>query len=1175
MKPLQASLKLAVLVGIATISAAFGAKNTQIQTLAAEQVSTVLLREISIPSTFPKTSEKSPAHQDVQLMAMPLGGSSASTVVAASSGGAIVVIFLIVGVIVTVGAIAAILRPREIAGLVTISEDEVGIAIKKFTLIRRTRSHQLVALNKETGVQAKTLDPGRHWGYWSWMYTIRKVPVIRISPDEIGLVEAKDGQPLPSEKMFGEVVECNNFQDAEAFIKNGGRMGKQLIILRAGIYRINTELFSIRKESVIRISPDEVGLVFANDGAPMKPEQKFGRAVECNNFQDAEAFIKNGGQMGKQLAILRAGTYRINTELFSIRKEPVIRILPEEVGLVVASDGAPMKPGQMFGRVVECNNFQDAQAFIDKGGQQGKQLAILTAGIYQINTELFSIRKEPIIRVPQRQIVLVVANEGAPLPSGRILGDVVECDNFQDAQAFIDNGGQQGRQLAILTSGAYQINTDLFTVITAANATQHGLKPEQLQVDTVEPDKIGIVTTHDGLPLPEGQIAGTSIEGHKKFQDAQKFIARGGYRGLQEEVLTEGSWYLNPWFVTIEQVPVTKIEAGTVGVVVSSVGKEPEQDIVDSQTHSTYELVERGCKGVWKTPLKPRDHHINTRIMRVEIVPTHEIRLNWSDDDSKPEYNYDKNLQALELRSKDQYSFKVELTQHISIAEEDAPKMISKIGSLAVEESKPLISISSEPVKKYRSIKNLVTRVLAPLVSAYFQDSAQDYNALDFRRERGQRQTEATNYIKGALNAYGVQAMGTFITKIDLPDHLDPFIQRITEAELERDALEKEELTERKRKELELTRKKGELEITKLKITQEAQRISAEAEWNQLMNQVELGALREKTQIEAELQRLLSEVDVNALRQTIETLSPELYAKIEESKAWARGFGDFKGQLVPNTLVNTSGNGSGTSDASQALSQLLTTQLLHQVSQQHPNQQLSSSPTPELPIAAPTEPPKLESSSLKATEPRCPVLLLLDTSSSMSGECIHKLNAGIAAFKQEMAQDTTASLRVEVAIITFDSSVQTVQNFATINQFSIPQLTASGQTAMGQALELALKKVESLKETYNNNNIQHHKPWVFLIIGSPPTDSWQNAAQQVRQAVEGDKLNFFVVGIRSANMITLRQIAPPNFPPVMLDGLKFGEMFHWLSDSIKKVASSEVGSTVDLPPITGWAWVNV
>lgn len=208
-------------------------------------------------------------------------------------------------------------------------------------------------------------------------------------------------------------------------------------------------------------------------------------------------------------------------------------------------------------------------------------------------------------------------------------------------------------------------------------------------------------------------------------------------------------------------------------------------------------------------------------------------------------------------------------------------------------------------------------------------------------------------------------------------------------------------------------------------------------------------------------------------------------------------------------------------------------------------------------------------------EPRCPVVLLLDTSGSMSGHPIDELNAGLAIFKQEIQRDTTASLRVEVAIITFDSSVDILQDFVTIDEFYPPQLTASGVTSMGEAIELALNKVENQKAIYKSNGIQYYQPWVFLITDGGPTDSWQSAAQRVRQADADRKISFYAVAVQGADMNILGQIAPVNIPPLMLKGLQFQELFRWLSDSMKRVSSSKVGGgQTSLPAVTGWAQTN-
>ena len=208
----------------------------------------------------------------------------------------------------------------------------------------------------------------------------------------------------------------------------------------------------------------------------------------------------------------------------------------------------------------------------------------------------------------------------------------------------------------------------------------------------------------------------------------------------------------------------------------------------------------------------------------------------------------------------------------------------------------------------------------------------------------------------------------------------------------------------------------------------------------------------------------------------------------------------------------------------------------------------------------------------KNPEPRCPVVLLLDTSGSMSGDRIDELNAGLAIFKQEVQRDTTASLRVEVAIITFDSSVNLIQDFVTIDNFYPPQLTTTGMTAMGEGIELALNEVENRKAIYKSNGIQYYQPWVLLITDGGPSDSWQSAAQRVSQATANGKISFYAVGVQGADMNILGQIDPE---PLMLQGLQFQEMFRWLSDSMKRVSSSKVGGgQTALPPISKWAQTN-
>ncbi|MFZ9740083.1 MAG: vWA domain-containing protein, partial [Prochlorotrichaceae cyanobacterium] len=123
-------------------------------------------------------------------------------------------------------------------------------------------------------------------------------------------------------------------------------------------------------------------------------------------------------------------------------------------------------------------------------------------------------------------------------------------------------------------------------------------------------------------------------------------------------------------------------------------------------------------------------------------------------------------------------------------------------------------------------------------------------------------------------------------------------------------------------------------------------------------------------------------------------------------------------------------------------------------------------------------------------EKRCPVILLVDTSGSMSGEPIDELNRGLSSFREDVLRDAQASLSIEVAIVTFGGEVTTVQDFVGIQDFQPPILTTSGNTPMGEALEVAMDRVEERKQNYKESEIRYFRPWIFLITDGAPTDSW-------------------------------------------------------------------------------------
>lgn len=207
-------------------------------------------------------------------------------------------------------------------------------------------------------------------------------------------------------------------------------------------------------------------------------------------------------------------------------------------------------------------------------------------------------------------------------------------------------------------------------------------------------------------------------------------------------------------------------------------------------------------------------------------------------------------------------------------------------------------------------------------------------------------------------------------------------------------------------------------------------------------------------------------------------------------------------------------------------------------------------------------------------DPRCPCLLLLDTSGSMSGEPMSALNQGLQVFQMDIGRDPLTRRRVEIAIVTFgNGGVKQIQDFVTAVNFQAPTLTAGGDTPMGIAINFGFDMLQSRKDQYKNNGIAYYRPWIFMITDGTPTDEWQTAAQRVHDAEASKGVAFFAVGVAGANMQTLAQIAAPNRPPKMLQGLNFVEMFLWLSQSQQRVSNSKVGEQTALPPADGWAAV--
>jgi len=207
-------------------------------------------------------------------------------------------------------------------------------------------------------------------------------------------------------------------------------------------------------------------------------------------------------------------------------------------------------------------------------------------------------------------------------------------------------------------------------------------------------------------------------------------------------------------------------------------------------------------------------------------------------------------------------------------------------------------------------------------------------------------------------------------------------------------------------------------------------------------------------------------------------------------------------------------------------------------------------------------------------EPRVPCVLLLDVSSSMMGERIAELNSGLSVYKEELMSDSLAAKRVEVAVVTFGGSVDVVVDFTTAENFQPPVLEPHADTPMGAAINRAIEMVTDRKATYRENGIAFYRPWIFMITDGAPTDEWQGAAERVKTGEQGKAFSFFAVAVEGADLGVLAKIATRE--PLRLRGLRFRDLFQWLSNSQQSVSRSTPGDDVPLDNPTapdGWASV--
>jgi uncharacterized membrane protein YqiK len=516
-------------------------------------------------------------------------------------------------------------------------------------------------------------------------------------------------------------------------------------------------------------------------------------------------------------------------------------------------------------------------------GEAGLQADTLAPGLY-LGYVSWQYRIEVVkfVTIPPGHVGVVEARDGKPITLGRVFARHVESDSFQNARAFLANGGERGPQINVMTPGAYRINTQVFDV-------------EIVDAYQVPQNKIGIVTMSDGTPLNTGDIAGRMVDGHNGFQDGWIFIDGGGAKGLQEQVLMPGTYYLNPSLVAVTLEDMFRVPIGYVGVVVSNVGEAPTLP-AEGGGFKHGVLVAAGQRGVQKEPKDPGVYAINPRTHFVELVPTTNIVLNWADNKSEA-HRLDAGLSPIAVRSKDGFSFNLDVSQIIHISRENASLVIAQFGSMT----------------------NLVTQVLEPIIGNYFRNSAQSSEVIDFIQQRQQRQSDARDKIRAAMNDHGVEAVDTLIGDISPPAELMKTLtdQKVAEREIEtygaqRNAEEARQTLERARAQANSSERvvtaSRDAEVATLEATAAVARAHGEAESKTIQAEADARVTQMTGDAEAGRIRAIGEAEAQVQKLKVESLGGDAYARVQIASALA----DHNIRLVPEILVNGAGAaGSG------------------------------------------------------------------------------------------------------------------------------------------------------------------------------------------------------------------------------------------------------------------------
>lgn len=654
--------------------------------------------------------------------------------------------------------------------------------------------------------------------------------------------------------------------------------------------------------------------------------------------------VATEGEVGIQADVLKPGLHFIKWPFESIvKKVPLIEIGADEMGVVEAIDGEPLPAGRIFApdRAQNAhNNFQDPIAFIKQGGVKGIQMRTLPPGLWPIHPYLFRVSIAKSTVIPQGGVGIVTAADGVSLDAGRLLGKATTGHrNFQDAEQFIASGGQRGPQVEILTPGTYRILTNSISI--EDNTVKTGLFTIQIAGATViNENQVGLVEALDGEPLNPRDYVSRPVEGHNNFQNGDEFIKRGGQRGPQKDLLLPGIYYINPMQFKVIPENAKEVRPGEVAVIVSNVGKDPTEDIrramaskvreklereereqlalaaahldrldgqegdniieieeelkladpadmrLDQGAHEAY-VVPEGYRGIQETVVGPGRYYVNTLAVTPVVILTTNQTVEWTAEQINGSFD------PFEVISKDGFTMRLEVRVVFRVKPEDAPFMVAKIGS----------------------IDRLIQNVMHPLIDSIFRNQASESSAMAYLQNRHEEQERAEARVRTHLLKYHVDVVNVLICHIRLPEELMKTQTEKILAEQRQTMFNAQREAETKRIELEKTKAHADNQRDLMAATVGVEISSRRAEQRKSEAEGESAYILQTGRAEAEKVRLMGEAQGVAYREQVNALGAQGVALVETLKV----IGEKGVRITPDVMAS----GGGSSDNAGNLGTLL------------------------------------------------------------------------------------------------------------------------------------------------------------------------------------------------------------------------------------------------------------